>query len=310
MIEKTEALHRAAKVVYLSAQKYAGTLASMHPEAIPDKLRSLEQYLRRKEVEVRALEAEIEAAVLKEEEASENEVLLQVADFLGTQGLVKTATTLISETKAAHLISLNKYCIAQEYVRSIDSIPATPAIEASNTNTNSEANSAFITWRFATLCQESRSAALVFCKQNQAIIPVRALSLLVLPPNSLLFQKIADSYAKRKVFNKLAQNMPQCRLYQRVALGISGFTTPACREKEESYCPGCSAKSVRIARGFPKSMRTTTRVLCSTTHQLIPEGAPILASPNGEVFLQSAVIPDSATPCSPEYRAFRRCYFV
>lgn len=295
--ESKDSLQKIAKVTYLSAIKYAEALEEAPEEVLLTKLHALSQYLKKKEEESRKLEEQIEKERLKEEEKQKKEVFLEIVTYLGGKRFVQTIETLLQEMELFQVISIDPYITAK---RSIEA--ATEEIEGVSTDPiNSEMETAFIPWKFSFLCRKSKEAALLFFHRHKAALPEKYLSLLVLSSSSQMFKRISEECAEKGAFLSFSKGMPSSLLYQRVALGVSGFSTSACKEKEESLCPGCSSSLSKLSKGFPKSMRSTTRVLCSATKRLIPEGSSVAASPSGEVFLFSS---------APDQRALRRCYFV
>ncbi|KAI5171373.1 hypothetical protein NEFER03_0732 [Nematocida sp. LUAm3] len=285
---------KVAKVTYLSAIKYADALEDAPQELLLSKLHSLSQYLKKKEEECRRLEEHLEEKKLKEEEKNQKEVLLEIVKYLGGKRFVQTIETLLQEMELFQVISIDPYITAKKSIEA-----ASEEIEGVSA-LNSQIDDAFIPWNFSFLCRRSKEDALFFFHRNEAI-PERYLTLLVLRSSSSLFKRISEECMEKGAFLFFSKGMPVSCLYQRVGLGVSGFCTSACKEKEHSLCPGCSSEVSRISKGFPKSMRSTTRVLCSSTKRLIPEGASVAASSSGAVFLLSS---------APQQKASRRCYFV
>ncbi|KAI5188682.1 macrophage erythroblast attacher [Nematocida sp. AWRm77] len=317
MQTKREALHRLIKSTYLSTEKFAASLANVTPSGIQEKISALYQYIKKKEAECKALELEIDKEALLEEQKEENEVVLQMVDFLGRQGLVGTIEKISEELHLGSLISVEPYISAKESIKKAmvenisDIVVCTDPASKLTCSTH-------VMWKFADLCVQSKEEAILFCKKHRESLPSKYLPLLVLPSRSGLFQKLADECSNKKLgsflaaeVSKINMNGKECMLYKRSTLGVSGFTTPACKEKEESTCPGCASQTSKLSKGIPKSMRSSTRILCTKTKQLIPEDSPIFANTAGEVFCSLSLPSDALDSDASQFKkAYRRCYFV
>lgn len=304
---KKDILHKLLKITYVSACKHANSLKSESLESAISKAANIAQYLKKKEAESREIEIAIEKDLKKEEEEKECEVLIEISKYLGEKGLTKTAESLVKEMHLEEFIYIDIYSKAKNAIKIVSS---NAEYVSAKHESDAESAKAFIRWQFASLCKESKKDALRFCQKHYNTILSSDLSLLPLNSNSALFRKISAEHSERNAFLRFLSKGYRSALYPRVSLGISGFTTSACKEKEGSLCPGCSAETAKIARNLPRSMRSTTRVLCSQTGKLIPEGAPIVASPTGDVYPLSSIVSEGRSFSSSEYKMFRRCYFV
>jgi len=315
---KREALNRLIKATYISAQKFAETLAGVPEQDVASKLGALAQYFKKKGNECKELEEEIEKDRLREEKREENEVALQIVDYLGRKGMVRTAEKIVEEMRLEGVVNMAPYREARRSVRSI--VERGSGGFGEEEQAEEEVRRAKIVWEFAKLCREEerRERALEFCKDHKNDILGKHLPLLVLSRDSALFRSLAEKCSAKKLGFELSLRIAQarmgseeCALYRRVALGVSGFTTPACKERENAECPGCSERLLKLSKDVPRSIRSTTRILCSKTKSVIAEDTPIFASLTGEVFCKSAIFPEDQPKDELQIRKlYRRCYFA
>ncbi|KAI5191317.1 macrophage erythroblast attacher [Nematocida minor] len=315
MEEKDVMLRKILKVTYLSVQKFGISLNSVSSDKVQEKMEALLDYLGKKEQECLRIEKEIK----KEEEKAKNEVIVSMVDFLGRRGFIQTAKEIQNEYQLEHLVDIEKYVVTKESVKNAFKKNCSEINLDTNelgTEDHSQAMRTAIVCRdFVRICEsaESKESAHAFAKKYGKEIPSRILLLLVLPRESPLFSKISKEHKVEEITDFLMKDVStkdkQNYFYQRVALGISGFITPACKEKEESNCPGCSRSVSRIAANSPKSMRSSSRPLCSLLHTAIPPSHATYITSDGKVYGECGA---KILGYNPRLRtnSFKKCYFV
>ncbi|OAG31362.1 macrophage erythroblast attacher [Nematocida displodere] len=320
-----ERLHRLVRSSYLSSQKFALTLLETPLPALPGRIEALINYLHRKEKESLEIEAQIEQEHLKEEQIKENEVVLQVIDYLGRKGFIRTAALIRQELHLQELIDIAPYqdskMHSQRILARTDPDLDRPPLPQAPPEIEELIQRAYVCIQFSSLCTlAKKEEALGLCRKHRDLIAPKYLLLLVLSPDSESFRKLADECTEARVMAtltteiaKITLKKQECMLYRRVALGVSGFITSACREAEDTFCPGCTPSVSCLANNLPKSMRSTTRLLCTKTKLLIPEDSVVFANKHGEVYAASSLslASTSLVPSNTQFtKVYRRCYFV
>lgn len=295
MSPKQDSLHRIIKATYLSAHKFLSTLKRIPASELPDKLEALVIYLKKKAGECKELERLIQMDAQKEEEAAHNEMEVQMVDFLGRKGLIRTARNILTELCITDLIPLEPYKDAKLSIEQIRGA-STPKISHASSAQVLVLDAA-VTRRYIMLCKSGRrEEAVDYYMQHESLVDKELLSLLILPPDSFLFSKISSAYSDVLLFPQLQDRIvrdalggTECMFYHRVSLGVAGFSTLACREEEEAKCPGCNPKKANLAKYMPKTMRSASRILCSYTKASIPADAPIYCTESGQIVSEPCI---------------------
>lgn len=310
--EKDE-LHKILKVTYLSVQKFSSTLATIEPEGIPEKIRALLEYLSKKEKECLVAEKQRKEEQQRKKQQNTHRMTIDLVKFLGERGFTRTADSIRKYYSIDDLVSTDKYIETKKTVKhaivqnSLENISSKPK----------SVRTALISREIASLCESPRKTergkAYTLIKQYKEDVPVQLLPLLVLPPDSSLFQRISKEFKKIKMqtvlencLKELFSDFISSSFYQRTSLGVSGFITPACREreKEESQCPGCSRDISRLAANAPRSIRVISRPMCSIMKRVIPTSNTTYVSRTGEVFGENGLFLLGSS------ESVKRCYFV
>ncbi|EHY66430.1 macrophage erythroblast attacher [Nematocida ausubeli] len=318
MDEKQVLLQKLLKVTYLSAQKFGNALSETPSDKIHEKISRLLEYLQNKEVECQKIEEEkkIEERIAKEK--MNNEMMVELIEFLGKRGFTRTAQSIKNQYPIKSLIDIEPYKAAKDSVK--QALSTKYQQKAAYSKNFPAVDTAQKSVRMTVLCREvirlcelknpNKKKACMYIKKHKDEIPQQILSLLVLPKTSDLFHSIANRYKDCQISATLMKTLvyktvPQHNyFYQRVALGISGFITPVCREREKTDCPGCSKSIARIAEYCPKSMRTSSRLLCSAFGTFIPTNNATYVCKKGNVFSECAVKSES------QRVDLKKCYFV
>lgn len=316
MEEKDAVLHRILKVTYLSVQKFAISLNNVPEDKIQEKMSILLEYLEKKEKECLQIEEEMK----KEEKRRMEESVVELVDFLGRRGFIKTAKLIQKENLIEDLVDIEKYVKIKESLKqAIEKGPSDKPVEITDVNNEVHGQMVYravISREFVRLCEcdETKNRASKFAKAHKESLSKEILLLLVLPAESLLFTKIANSYKNEKITECLNQAIStkdsNCYFYQRVAMGISGFTTPACKETDSSDCPGCSRDMARIAENAPKSMRSSSRPLCTFLQTPIPSGHSTYITNDGDVYSEYGSRMAGYSTNQKSASRLKKCYFV
>ncbi|KAI5180322.1 macrophage erythroblast attacher [Nematocida sp. AWRm80] len=318
ILNREEQLHKLIKSTYLSSNKFCSSLINLSQDQLSYKIEALVQYLKKKQEECKTLETLIRQESLAKEQYLENETTIQIIDYLGRKGMIKTIQSITKELGLHQLIDISPYLQAKQSIEQIKHSPKThPKEKTEDISVEKVINRLKVCWRFSRLVLESREKALEYCKKNKEEIIQKHLPLLVLPVNSVPFQTLIEECTEKKLsllfsseILKVTLGHLEPLLYRRISLGIAGFVTPACKEKDFSTCPGCFSQAVKLSKMLPTSMRNTTTVICSLTKKVIPNGSSILTDQSGKVFQQLAVLPVHSSIGDQGYTHLKRCYFV
>ncbi|OAG33735.1 hypothetical protein NEIG_02203 [Nematocida sp. ERTm5] len=318
MEEKQVMLQKLLKVTYLSVQKFGNSLNETSPDKISEKITKLLEYLQKKEEECQKIEEEKKTEEQIEKEKIKNEMVIEMASFLGKRGFINTAQAIKEKYPIKALVDIQPYKEAKEsvknalaikYYKKSGKLHNIPIVDTPNNSV-----------RMTVLCREvirlceaktnNKKEVCKFIKKHRENLPKKILSLVVLPSASTLFARIAEEYKECTISAPLLMSLVYKNkstnnyFYQRVALGISGFITPVCREKEKADCPGCTKSIAKLAEHCPKSTRSSSRLLCSTFRTVIPSNHATYVSKKGDVFSEYA------TRTEKLKTILKKCYFV
>ncbi|KAH9386223.1 uncharacterized protein NEMAJ01_1119 [Nematocida major] len=287
------------RVTYLSVQKFKGALASAGPEAVKEKIGLLVEYLGKKEKECVEVEKQMKICEEKQKELEKREVDVELVKFLAERGFKRTAHTV--QDYYSLPVLLDAQASAPGGVLGIDSQTLDEAGGLEKRQRMS------IHREIIQLCKtaSTKMSACDLVKKNAGLFPSRLLPLLVLPCDTKLFKSCLKE-CQDGVLEDLAAGSPEkssC-FYRRVALGVSGFITPACKESLDSMCPGCCQNTSKIAGGFPRSTRSRSQPLCSQLRTVISPSQATYVTRNGEIYSEGGL--EDTSLC----KVVKRCYFV